>query len=280
MRNYFKVIFVFLFYVILYFVSPPCLSKVKRIISLNPGTTEMLVSLGLINEIVAVTDTCNYPPSITKKEKIGGLDINLEKVIYLHPDLVVGDISLRTLQLERIKSLGINVLGLRCDNLADFRNSLIILGKITGKDKKAKEVLEQFDKEFSRISREVAKIKVKPKVFVEIWPSPLMTAGKDTFISELINAAGGYNIGEELQGQYPIVNPEWLISKEPEVIILTSIDVKEFISDNRWQKLGCVKNKKVYKINPDLLVRPTPRMLKGIRQLIQFLNPTLYEKLF
>ncbi|MFH1453083.1 MAG: helical backbone metal receptor [Armatimonadota bacterium] len=239
----------------------------QRIVSLNPSVTEILYSLGLDNKIVAVSNNCNYPVKAKNKPKIGDLSLNYERIISLKPDIVIAEGSIFKDTLDKLKSLNIPVFLVSCDNLKEFQSSFIILGKALGKESKAKELMNAFNYKLDKIKKRAVNIKDKPKVFVEIWNQPLMTASKGTFIDEIIQISAGENIAKNLNNKYPVVNTEFLIKNNPDIIILTTNNPDDIYNNKVLKNINAVKNKKVYKISPDIIARPTLRLAEAASQI-------------
>lgn len=242
----------------------------QRIISLNPSVTEILFSLKLDNNIIAVTNNCNYPPAAKTKQKIGDIGLNFEKIINLKPDLVVGESSIFSESIAKLKGMNIPVLLVNCKDLENFKTSFLRLGKETGKTELARKLIRNFDAELNKIksrSDRSRPVTSKPRVFIEIWNQPLMTAGAGTFIDEIIETAGGVNVAKNLKGGYPVVNTEFLIKNNPDVIILTTGKVKDTLGNPAFKNINAVKGKKVYKINPDIIARPTLRLADAAQEI-------------
>ena len=120
--------------------------------------------------------------------------------------------------------------------------------------------------------------KDKTKVFIEFWNDPLMSAGKDSFIDELITLAGGINIAHDTQMAYSYFSPEQVIKRDPDCIVLAYMVNQDAASAIRerlgWREISAVKNNRIYNdINPDILLRPGPRLVQGLTELHKRLYP-------
>lgn len=248
----------------------------ERIISLAAGTTEVLFSLGVGDKIVAVTDECNYPPETKSIQKVGNLYLNYEKIVSLNPDLVVVEASIRPRAYRKLKKLNMPVLGVNSDDYRKFLESLVIIGKATGEEERGRRLKAELEFNLRKIARSLSTISSdeRPKVFIEIWDRPLMTAGGNTFISYVVETAGGVNVCRGLKG-YPQVSPETLLIRNPDVIILTTSSRKKFLSNRRWRTITAVRQGRVHYINPDLLARPTMRLFDSCRILYNWFYPEM-----
>jgi iron complex transport system substrate-binding protein len=250
------------------FSNPP-----QRIITLLPNLTEIACNLGLESRLVGVTSRCNYPPSVLNKPKIGDFYLDYEKVLFLKPDLVVVEEGMRTQQVNKLEKLGLKVAVVNSKDLQGFYQTLKILGKITGTEERAKALEQNFKQTLQSFAQKSARIPeaAKPKVFIEIELMPtIRTVGSSNFINDLIVSAGGKNIFAFLKEPYPVVNLESLVKFNPDIIILTTVKPATLYAKSSWQGIAALKNKRVYYLDPDLLVRPGMRLLQGLEKLNRF----------
>lgn len=246
----------------------------SRIISTIPSNTEILFDLGLGKKIIGVTDQCNYPAEAKLVEKIGGVNINVEKVVFLKPDLVVMLYDAQRNEVEKLRSKGLNVLAVNPHSIKEIIDSVKLVGKVTGAHVKAQELASKMQNELSRINSMKKKFP-KPKVFVLIYPEPLMTAGKGTFIDDAIKIAGGENIGASLRGDYPIMSFEKLLFAQPDYIIVSGKDQSEINAiknSSKWQRINAVKQDKIMLVNSDIITRPVPRMVFSLGKIFNFIQ--------
>ncbi|MDP2938848.1 MAG: cobalamin-binding protein [Candidatus Omnitrophota bacterium] len=266
-------------------ISPKSLisSEVKklRIISLAPSTTEILFSLSLDDEIVGVTTFCNYPSQALNKEKVGTFSQpDIEKILSLKPDIIFATGLEQAISVEKLKALKLNVCVSDPSNIEELFISIEAIGRLTHREKEAGVLINQMK---AKIEQIVNKTKLIPqeqrqKVFVEIWHDPLMTAGKGSFVDELISLAGAINISQDIPRAYSYFSPEQVIARNPDCIILGYMSQEKplDIVSNRlgWKEIKAVKNKRVYNdINPDLFLRPGPRLVEGLERIHNRLYP-------
>jgi len=244
----------------------------QRILSLAPSITEILYALGLSDRIVGVTKNCNYPPECAKKARVGDIYLDYEQVIKLKPDLIVSEDTVRQEAANKLKGLGFRVLSVRCRTLEDFKASLAIIGQATQTEEESRRILAAMEKTIASVQSKVKSVTVarRPRVFVEIWNEPLMTAGKGTIVSELVELAGGVNIGNDLGGGFPRLSQETLVSRNPDIIVLTTSAREDMLKRKPLSEVKAVKDGRVYKIDPDILVRPSPRLTQGLVQLARW----------
>lgn len=255
--------------------------SVSRIISLVPSITEELYLLGVEEKIIAVTNYCDYPPEAKKKEKVGTLlEPNIEKILSLKPDIVFASLAAQDRNtINRLEKMGINIFTFReVKNFEDISHNFLLLARISGEETKAKKFLSRQEKEIKLIKQKVEKLP-KVKVFLELGAKPLITAGRNTFIDEIVNLAGGVNIFQETKVEYPRISLEEVIQRNPEVIILATMGEITEQETKFWQKyrnLEAVKRNQIYTLDANIICRPTPvRYVEGLKKITEFLHPEI-----
>ena len=250
-------------------------NKEKRIISLAPAVTEILFSLGLDYEIIGVTTFCDYPPNAQNKEKVGSFSQpNIEKIISLKPDIIFATSLEQASVVAKLKQLRLNVYVSDPLNFEELFNSIKEIGRLTDREEQAKLLINKMKSRVNRIKEETKFIHhdERPRVFIEIWDNPLMTAGRGSFVDELITIAGGVNIAYDTPRTYSYFSTEQLLRRNPECIILGYMDNKEgkmrVKSRLGWENVSAVRNDRIYDdIDSNLFLRPGPRLVKGLEEI-------------
>ena len=256
----------------------------ERIISLAPSNTEILFALGLGGKVVGVTDYCDYPEEAKQKEKIGGFaDPNMEKVLALKPDLVLAT-SMHEQPVRKLEELQIPVLVLNPKNIDEVLDALLLVGKVTNREKQAEELVANLKSRVESIEEKVSSIPEdkRPKVFYELWPSPITSAGPGTFVHDLIENAGGINVASDAAKSYPEYSQEMIIEKNPDIIIFShhgsSNQTKEdIIKRPGWENVKAIKEGKVYYVDENIIQRPTPRLVDGLEQFAKIIHPEIFK---
>lgn len=243
-----------------------------RVISLVPSLTEIIYALQAQDQLVAVTSNDYYPPETQQLPKVGDMYPNLELIAIHHPTLVLVDSSLTSQDtITRLQCLHLNILDVEISNLDDLQKELPRLGRALNCPQRAAKLQQYIAQRLTMIEQRAATLSHRPKVFIEVWGSPLTTAGHDSLMELLVEKAGGDNIYTDQRKPYPVVSPEDLVKRDPEVIILTSQKASSAELLPGWQNLSALKNHRVIEIVPDLLQRPTLRALDGIEQVQDYL---------
>jgi len=273
-----KVIFISIF-ICLFFCYAAAAEP--RYISLAPSTTEILFSLGLDNEIVGVSTYCNYPEQTKNKTRVGSFSSpSIERIISLHPEYIFCTGLEQAPVVAQLRQLNFNVYVADPVNTEELFKTIEEIGQITHKTKEASLLIEKMKSEIGEVTFKAKLIprEEKVKVFIEIWHEPLMTAAKGSFVDELINLAGGINIAHELIRPYCNFSAEKVISLNPQCIILAYMDreapLKLVQQRFGWDKIDAVKNGRVFNdIDPDTLLRPGPRITRGLIEIYKRLYP-------
>jgi iron complex transport system substrate-binding protein len=260
--------------------------KPEKIVSLIPSNTEIAFALGLGDEVVGVSDFDNYPEEVTKKEKIGGMEFNQEKVISLKPDLVLAHASTALnsqAALQQLKDVGIPVLVVNdAQNFEQVYDSIKMIGKATGQSENAEKLIADMKKRLAELKTKAAEIKEKKKVLIEVSPEPeIYTTGKNTFMNEMLSWINAENIAADQEGWIKM-DQEAMIQKNPDVIITTygyyvENPAEKVLSRKGWENVKAIKNKQVIDINSDRVTRSGPRIVEGVEDLAKAIYPEVFK---
>ena len=253
---------------------------VQRIVSMAPNVTEMLFAIGLNNEIVGVTEFCNYPEAAKSKTKIGGYyNPNIEIILSLKPDLIVATPDGYSKErIERLDQSGIPIFIVNPLKIDDVAESMLALGKITNKETYTKQVVDTLKARIKAVKDKVAQVPTqkRPKIFYEIGQNPLVTVGPNNFVDDIITTAGGINIASDAPNSWPIYSVEAIITKNPDIILtvpptMTASDKNIAEQWSKYKTISAVMNKRIYAIDPDILLRSGPRVADGLEKLYAIL---------
>ncbi|MBZ0270777.1 helical backbone metal receptor [bacterium] len=261
----------------------------QRIISHAPAFTEIAFELGIGEKIVAVSDFCVYPPEVTKLPKVGGLlNPNLERAVSMRPDLVFVETGARELA-ERYRKLGIPVLFMRVDVLADIIDAVEKIATAAGVPERGAVLTATIRAGLDAVREKTAGRDHPRTLFVvEHVPGDLReiyVVGPKSFHGELLAIAGGENVFASLDRKYANVSAESILARDPEVVIVMSRkqDVtEEDVAGERaiWAKLptlAAVKSGRVYLLPASPISAPTPRVVDSANLLARILHPAAFE---
>ncbi len=259
----------------------------ERIVSLAPDITEILFALGLGDKIIAVSSDSDYPPRAADKIKVGTfMKPSTEAIIAMKPDLVITQwFAEQKSVADTLEQLGYKVLVLRMEKFSELPEAIKKIGTAAGVQEKAEQLSNTIDSKINELKAKYAN-KEKIKVLWVIDKESMRVAGRNTFLNEMLEAAGGQNvIGNTLQ-QYPSISSEEILSCGAEVIIqsamsIANIELQQKQAEAFWSKyqnLPAVKNKRIYVIYSDALLRLGPRVPEGIEIIAKCLYGKDIEK--
>lgn len=249
-------------------------SNQLRIVSFSPSITEIIYALGASNLLVGRTDYCDYPQEVTTIESVGDFyNPNIEKTLSLDPDLVIAS-SLWTEDIEtKFTEVGIQVLVLNDNSkVEDVFAMISTLGVYLQKEDEATILIEEMQAELSSIMESIEGLQTKTVYYVAGYGEyGDYTATGDTYIHDMIALAGGDNIAKDATGW--LYSLETLIEKDPEVILIGSFAIEDFLASKNYQSLSAVKNNQVYAVDANLFDRQSNRTVDGIRLIASILHP-------
>jgi len=244
-----------------FFVSAWGAKAPKRVVSLAPSITEIMFAIGAGDRLVAVTRYDNYPPVVSNLTRVGGIiDVDLEKLVILKPDLVLVSYSGNTPdKVERMKDLGLKTLLLKEKRVKDILSNIIILSRIMGKDPHS--LLNRLESKLRNLPR----LKKHPRAVVLISAFPFFSVSEHSFIGDAIEKAGFKNAVKSSVA-YPQLDSEALVRLRPDVLILTS-SLRRSGKEIRAIFRPFRQHPVLIYVNADRLSRPGPRIFGLISQL-------------
>jgi iron complex transport system substrate-binding protein len=246
----------------------------RRIVSLAPHATELLFAAGAGAHIVGVAEFSDYPPEAKRIQSVGsGVSLDLERIIALKPDLVVGwNNGMAATQLARLEPLGIPIYKSEPYDFAAIAHSLERLARLTGTDAAGNAAAAAFRARLQRL-RDTYQKRRTVRVFYQIWRSPLMTLNGAHLVSSALRLCGGENIFAGLPQLAPTVSIEAVLKADPEAIIASSGEQEDILAAwRRFPTLKAVARDNLMTIDGELMNRAGPRILDGTEALCQRLD--------
>ena len=259
----------------------------KRIISLSPNITQILYALGAWDNVVGVTIYSDFPPEVEETPKVGGwVNPNMEAIVMLEPDLVLLMKDQDTIFGQKLDNLGIDKYIIDSnDSVRDILESISSLGEVLDKQSQAKNLVNELRSELDRITVTTREAQ-KKSVLIVVGRNPgtledIYVIGRNNYINELINIAGGENVIENKRLSIKLTK-EAVLTLNPDVIIEINHDKSEKETQilNTWSRLElskAVKDNQVYILSSTVLLHPSQRILEGARVLTQILHPELED---
>ena len=256
----------------------------QRIVALAPSITEIIYALEAETKLAGATQFSDYPEPARYLPKVGSyVHLDLERIVALDPDLCIAvkDGNPKHV-VSKLEALGIAVFAVNPIDLESVMETITAIGGLIGEKKAASRVVEDMDRRIAAVRQALAGIDTRPRVFFQIGIDPIVSAGSETFIDELIARAGGENLAAG-GIPYPRFSREQVLDMRPEVIVITSMargaifeEVKAYWS--QWPGMPAVQNGRIYLQESNIYDRPTPRMVTGLESLSRILHPDRFKE--
>jgi iron complex transport system substrate-binding protein len=265
----------------------------ERVISLGPSISQTIAALGEVEKLVGRDSYSTEPEQLAAKPSVGGLaDPNLEMVMSLRPDLVLGLEFLPVGTQKRLQDAGIQVERLNYSTLRDVLDSTRAVGEALGPqaERKADVLTRRWLRDLEAVREQIAargSDKQPVSVLLNFGVEEIFSAGEGTYLDELITAAGGENIAAAAESPWPKLNPEAVLARDPDVLIflLSPEERKQrrdkltrLREDPYWGAFQAVRAGRVYWIEKDLLAIPGPQIPQALHALAGVLRPRVFPK--
>ena len=248
----------------------------QRIVSLAPSLTELIYAAGAFEKLVGVAEYSDFPPAAKELPIVGRFDIlDIERIVQLNPDLVVAWQSgnPRT-SVNRLRKLGLPVYIAEPKSLASIPFHIERLALLAGTQLRAEETINGFRQKLKALRNQFSQ-QSPVTTFYQVWDVPLITAGGNELIDDIIRLCGGRNVFANIKRVAPKVSREAVLERNPEVIIASGMDIErpEWLDDwLRWPSINAVANNNLFFVPPELVQRHTPRALLGAAQICSQLD--------
>jgi len=246
------------------------LKPARRVISLAPHITELIYSLGAEKQIVGTVKYSDYPSEASTLPRIGdAFSLNIESVLALKPDLIIAwHTGGNNRPIERLRSLGLPVYTNEAKSLAGIGEAIIDIATLLDKNERGFALQQEFVTalENSRVVK-----KSSPVIFFQISDQELYTVSSEHLIGQAINHCGGKNLFSDISPNVSQVNQEMILANQPDVIVVTQRPGSESAWVKTWRGFTGTQYQ-VDTIDPDLISRPSLRMLDGIKAICEIVN--------
>ncbi len=240
----------------------------QRIVSLSPSVTEILYGIGAWPQVIAVSQYCTYPDDVKNKPRVNGWDkTNLEQVMALKPDFVIGVDAQEPFLRDKLNGLGMGCLFVKSQTLADILASIEEIGRATGHEQEATNLSAKTRGEIDAVRKAVADLP-HPRVLCVVDRVPgtirdLYTATRGSYLDELIGIAGGESIAPLAEHGYGKINKEAVLTLNPEIVIDMVQGSKGKFGEDAiavWNELGeirAVRDKRIYSLTDPSVIHPS-----------------------
>lgn len=256
-------------------------STPHRIVALAPSVTETIYSLGAGGDVVGVTDFTDWPPEARNRPSVGGIvNPSIEKLVALRPDVVIATRELnRKETVDELDRLRIPVFVVDPQGLDGVLESVRQIGRALNRSGEADRLADRLR---ARRDAVIARVKGlrRPRVLLVIWPDPVITIGRHAFITEVIAAAGGQSVTDDLSQQWPQISLEEVLQRNPDLLLLPTnahqpISVADLQTRPGWERVEAVRrNRAIY--FDERLEHSSPVVFDALEDLARQLHPEVF----
>jgi iron complex transport system substrate-binding protein len=257
--------------------------KPRRVVNLTPSLTEIMYSLGAGGEIAGVTEHTDYPSEARAKPSVGGMvDPSIERIVALRPDLVLATLeSNKTTTIDALQRLGIPVFVIRPQGLDGILQAVEQVGLALNRIPEARAAVERLRERRRAIARDVMGMP-KPRVFVLIWPDPVVTVGRHAFITEAIEAAGAICVTSNLPQLWPRLSLEEVVRLAPDTVVIIAnghptLTINELKTRPGWDRVPAVMANRFIEVDARL-EHSSPVVFDALEELARRFHPEAFQK--
>lgn len=245
----------------------------RRIASLGPSGTEILVALGAYPRLVGRSRWDTWPDTVRTIPELGdAIRPSVERIIAARPDLVVLYAAADNRAAgDALAAAGVRVVSLRIDTIDDFLRAVDSLGTLVGERTRADSIVGAVRGVLDSVRAQPRA--VRPRVFIPVWDEPLMTVGTGSFLSELVAIAGGENVYADAPQPSLTVSLEDVVRRDPDVVLTSPRGAERFATDPRWRVLRAAREGRVATYDTLLVSQPSTRLGAAARSLAAALHP-------
>ena len=245
-----------------------------KLSSLSTNITELIFKLKQKDKLVGRTSACDYITGTEKITIIGDLGIpNIEKLLLTKTNIVITSLIKDPFIEKTINDVGIKFVYAPIKTIQEYINTIKIIGKILQIEDIADNEIRSIQQKLNNFIQKQKLLKKRPKILVIMTQEfPIITAGKTSFLTDIINYAGGINMGAIINKDYPEISQEWILQQNPDIIIAPNLpkNTIKYLKNNKfWKEITAIKNNKIYtNIDPNFLYVIGPNIIK----LIKYIN--------
>ncbi|HNC95791.1 MAG TPA: cobalamin-binding protein [Myxococcota bacterium] len=248
-----------------------------RIVSICPSNTEILCALGFSDSLVGLDRSSDWPPEIRGLPRVGpDLEVDLERVAELRPDLVFSSLSVPGMEqnLARLDAAGIPQVVVDAQSLDQVYRSILLVGRVLGAAQRAHALIVDMRARLAAVEERAARLPRRPKVFLEWWPRPVIVPGRDCWTTEMIRLAGGESLFADLELRSTPVENHRVLERPPDLMLTCWCGVphdkqrpEKMAERSGWDRLEAVQKKRMYAAEECYFGRPGPRVVDGVEWL-------------
>jgi iron complex transport system substrate-binding protein len=222
-----------------------------RIVALAPSITETIYSIGAGDDVVGVTEFTDWPEEARRRPSVGGIvKPSIETLVSLRPDLVIATRGVNHKEtLDELDRLRIPVFVVDPQGLDGVLESVRQVGRALNRSSDADRLVDRLR---ARRDAVVTRVRgfVRPRVLLVIWPDPVITIGRAAFITDVVTAAGGQSVTDDLSQQWPQISLEEVLRRNPDWLLLPAkghqpISLADLERRPGWDRVDAVRRHRV-----------------------------------
>jgi ABC-type Fe3+-hydroxamate transport system substrate-binding protein len=254
---------------------------VNRVVTLAPNLTEIVFAAGAGDKLVGVTTADDYPPAVDSLARFSALPIDFEAIAALNPDLVLATDQVNSARdADTFDELGMPLYFFSFTTVDDVLSAIRTTGQLLGSPQSAGAAADSLDAALDALRIRTQSVADRPRVLFLIGDDTLYAFGQNSYVHTLIEIAGGQSITDSMATKAPTLSEEFVLTQKPDVIIGafgTDYDPDRLLELHpTWDIVPAIQNDRVYSLNPDIVVRPGPRIVEGARRMARMLHPELF----
>jgi iron complex transport system substrate-binding protein len=254
----------------------------QRIVSLTPSVTEMLFAIGAGDQVVGVSQYCDYPPQVARLPRVGSfLTPNLEAIVALRPTLVIGiGLSSETREVRALREMGSDVMLVKDESVGEIEDGIRAIGDRIGRANEARALVASLDAQINRVREQIASMP-RDRVLMLVGHEPLIGVGAGTFLDDLLTLANSDNLAASTGQQWPKLNAEFVIAMRPDIILDGQMGSDPASPARYWERYSsvpAVRNHRVYGYPQDPILHAGPRIGTSLHMLAAMIHPRAFAE--
>jgi iron complex transport system substrate-binding protein len=258
-------------------------STPHRVVALAPSITETIYSIGAGDDVVGVTDFTDWPAEAQTRPSVGGIvNPSIEKLVSLRPDLVIATREVNHKEtIDELDRLGIPVFVVDPQGLDGVLESVRQVGRALNRSREADRLVDRLRTRRDAVVTRVRGL-ARPRVLLVIWPDPVITIGRQAFITDVINSAGGQSVTEDLAQHYPQISLEEVLRRHPEWLLLPAnghqpISLADLEKRPGWDRVEAVRRHRVLYYD-ERLDHSSPRAFDALEDIAKQLHADAFSR--
>jgi len=247
-----------------------------RVICLMPTVTDTVFALGAGDDVVGISDYTKYPAAALTKPSVGDLiKPSIETILSLHPDLVIGTQPKGPMEVtDQLERAGIPIFLVSPHGIAGIFHSIESVGMALNRTPQADALIHNLQQRVDAV-RTRTKSLPAPRIFMPIWYDPITTIGKNAFITEVIEAAGGRSVTDDLSTEWPQISMEVVLERAPDALLLVrggKTTLKVLQDRPGWSSMTAIKAHRAYYVD-DRINFASPVAIDALEDLAKQFHP-------